>query len=90
MRTPREDVPEAHSRKPDPEQPWRYVCPDCGSHLVLLVRTHKRPPGKEYSPVNNPRANARRDRAKGFKCRACGERKMTLLDKQNNGEVREV
>jgi hypothetical protein len=20
---------EAHSRKPDPDEPWRYVCPDC-------------------------------------------------------------
>lgn len=20
-----------HSRKPDPEEPWRYACPECGS-----------------------------------------------------------
>lgn len=22
-------VKEAHSRKPDPDEPWRYVCPNC-------------------------------------------------------------
>jgi hypothetical protein len=23
------DIPECHSRKPDPDEPWRYVCPNC-------------------------------------------------------------
>lgn len=27
------DVPEAYVRKPDPDEPWRYVCPDCGGQV---------------------------------------------------------
>jgi len=23
----------AHSRKPDPQEPYRYVCPDCGGQV---------------------------------------------------------
>lgn len=30
----RDEVSEAHSRKPDPNQPWRYVCPECGSQVT--------------------------------------------------------
>jgi len=22
-----------HERKPDPSEPWRYVCPDCGGQV---------------------------------------------------------
>ena len=28
----RQAVPEAGTRKPDPSEPWRYVCPDCGGY----------------------------------------------------------
>lgn len=26
-------VPEAGCRKPDPSEPWRYVCPSCGGQV---------------------------------------------------------
>lgn len=26
-------IPESDSRKPDPVEPWRYVCPDCGGQV---------------------------------------------------------
>jgi hypothetical protein len=26
-------VQPSHSRKPDPDQPWRYVCPECGRQV---------------------------------------------------------
>lgn len=26
-------VPAAFSHKPDPDEPWRYVCPDCGGQI---------------------------------------------------------
>lgn len=29
----RRTVPETHQRKPDPSEPWRYVCPDCGGQV---------------------------------------------------------
>lgn len=28
----RDTVPAAGSRKPDPSEPWRYVCPECGGY----------------------------------------------------------
>jgi DNA-directed RNA polymerase subunit RPC12/RpoP len=27
-------LPEAYGSKPDPDEPWRYVCPDCGRQIV--------------------------------------------------------
>lgn len=27
------EVPEAGTAKPDPSEPWRYVCPDCGGQV---------------------------------------------------------
>lgn len=27
------EVPKAYRRKPDPDEPWRYVCPDCGGQV---------------------------------------------------------
>jgi len=26
-------VVEANSRNPDPDEPWRYVCPECGRQV---------------------------------------------------------
>lgn len=26
-------VPPCHQRKPDPDEPWRYVCPNCGGQV---------------------------------------------------------
>lgn len=34
-------LPPAHSRKPDPAEPWRYVCPDCGRHVQGAENTRK-------------------------------------------------
>jgi ribosomal protein L37AE/L43A len=25
---------EAHQRRPDPDEPWRYLCPDCEMHRL--------------------------------------------------------
>jgi ribosomal protein L37AE/L43A len=25
---------EAHSARPDPEEPWRYLCPECMKHSL--------------------------------------------------------
>lgn len=30
MKTPIDAPVTTHARKPDPDEPWRYVCPDCG------------------------------------------------------------
>lgn len=34
------DLPEAYRRKPDPSEPWRYVCPDCGGQILSKRRGH--------------------------------------------------
>ena len=33
MNAVRAELPPAHSSKPDRDEPWRYVCPDCGSQV---------------------------------------------------------
>jgi len=30
---------EPHAHKPDPDEPWRYACPDCGSVNVQHQHT---------------------------------------------------
>lgn len=30
---PRQQVAPANVTKPDPSEPWRYVCPDCGGQV---------------------------------------------------------
>lgn len=27
-------IPPIDSRKPDPDEPWRYVCPECGCQVT--------------------------------------------------------
>lgn len=27
------EIPKRDSRKPDPSEPWRYVCPECGCQV---------------------------------------------------------
>jgi hypothetical protein len=34
----RPNIPERDSRKPDPDEPWRYVCPDCGCQVSGQAR----------------------------------------------------
>ena len=31
------EVRESHTKSPDPDEPWRYVCPECGG----TVRKHR-------------------------------------------------
>lgn len=37
----RQEVPEAGTRKPDPSEPWRYVCPDCGGQVQGSGRVYE-------------------------------------------------
>lgn len=36
----RRTVPETHQRKPDPSEPWRYVCPGCGGQVNGQGKRH--------------------------------------------------
>lgn len=31
---------EAHSARPDPNEPWRYLCPDCMTHSLRVREKH--------------------------------------------------
>lgn len=62
--------------------PWRYTCPDCGSHMVRRLVGNERPKGKTYAFNGSGVAEAKDDRAKGYKCKECNERKPRLYDKK--------
>jgi tRNA(Ile2) C34 agmatinyltransferase TiaS len=34
----RREVPEAYESKPDSDEPWRYVCPDCEGQIKSASR----------------------------------------------------
>lgn len=36
----RRTVPETHQRKPDPSEPWRYVCPACNGQVQQSDTTY--------------------------------------------------
>jgi len=48
---------EQYARKPDPSEPWRYVCPRCG--------------GQVHGTATGP--NQRGSREYSFRCVPCGE-----------------
>lgn len=78
------DIAEAYRERPDPSEPWRYACPDCGSvHLRRVISTD-RPEGKRYTIIDGGR-EAARDERKRVHCRSCG-RKEYVMDKKH-GEL---
>lgn len=83
------EVPPAHRKRPDPDEPWRYVCGDCGSPCVRTLKSpERRPPGKKY-PANamGPILAARQAMYK-YRCRQCAERKTHLVDQTTGEEAR--
>jgi len=40
-------LPPAYSRKPDPDEPWRYACPECGRQAQGTAKRY-------YTPYHCP------------------------------------
>jgi hypothetical protein len=74
-------------RRPDPDEPWRYVCPDCGSVAVGLLKGGSRPQAKSYPSGGRGQQQARSDRQKRVFCRRCGERKRELIDQKRDTRI---
>lgn len=79
-----ESVRPAHSSKPDPSEPWRYVCPDCGAHTVRLLSQEgraRREPGRKFQ-ANGMGSWASRESSPPFYCKGCNTRQDRLEDKK--------
>lgn len=37
------EVQEAYRTKPDPDEPWRYVCPNCGGQVHANAQARRKP-----------------------------------------------
>lgn len=62
--------------------PWRYVCPDCGSHTVRELRSDDRPKNKTYPANGHGQRAARADWQLRYRCQNCRERKTHVIDKK--------
>jgi hypothetical protein len=75
-----------HAERPDPDEPWRYACPDCGDYKIVKIRGGTKPPGKKYAWYEQD--ERRRDELKRYTCTECSERKMHLIDRKSGDEAR--
>lgn len=67
-------VKPAHTSKPDPGEPWRYVCPACELQQI------------EYrGPTGGMGNSGSTDRY--VYCRSCRRRQRAVLDKRTGQEV---
>jgi transposase len=67
LRTP--DAPsEAYQLRPDPDEPWRYACPHCGS---VNIETNN---GNGHQPsIRSPVGTQLSTRAERYYCKTCNE-----------------
>lgn len=63
--------------KPDPTEPWRYVCVDCGS--VNLSASLGKNARHDTDPSRGRRSHERRARVR---CRACGMVSYAVRDRR--------
>lgn len=74
-----------YQARPDPDQPWRYVCPDCDSHAIEIRRGKQRSDGfvGNYKLAGRDvQANSR----KQYYCNLCTTRHAKVVDKKT-GEL---
>lgn len=83
--TEKKRVSEAYSQRPAPTEPWRFACPDCGSHQVSITnKSGRKKPGRQYSCRDHEQI--KRDRKCRYRCEECQKRLLKVLDKAN-GEL---
>lgn len=66
------DVDRAYAERPDPDEPWRYACPECGSVLIRRnSQTHisnvQRGPPREGGLAGHKYVQP-----PAYRCRDCG------------------
>lgn len=67
-------------------EPWRFICPKCGSHAVVKAYGSSRPLGKRYPMNGNGKQLAEADRRAKWRCDACSARLDTVYDKKAGSE----
>jgi len=73
---------EADETRPDPNEPYRYTCTECGNHRVV-----KRHPEVQLRELDNTRK--RKGVAGGYYyCRNCGARLYDVYDEKNDERTR--
>lgn len=70
--------------------PWRYQCPDCGSHAVSERVGDGRSHSYTYGSGGKEAEKAASDRRKQFYCLVCDDRYHHVYDKKTDTEVSSV
>lgn len=73
-----------HEDRPDPSEPWRYTCPNCGTDQIYRLETNARPKGKKYPFTPEGAHQARRDKMAPYTCLGCNERLTELYDRRRD------
>jgi predicted RNA-binding Zn-ribbon protein involved in translation (DUF1610 family) len=70
-----------HSLRPDPDEPYRYRCPDCDDHKIRRLRNGSdRPYGKTYPFSGRGEMLMREDQKKKYYCPTCGKQIAAVRD----------
>mgnify|MGYP000061172375 CR=1 FL=1 len=64
---------------------WRYVCPSCGSHTIVIRQRRGWP--QEHSDVSGEFLDGVVGHVHDFKCQSCGSENDVLYDKKERETV---
>lgn len=69
----------------DPDEPWRYRCPECESTQVTRHRGASRPHNHVYACSTKGLEQVRRDQMNNYRCLHCRERFIRVSDVKTGG-----
>jgi DNA-directed RNA polymerase subunit RPC12/RpoP len=82
---PAPTVDESYNTRPDPDEPWRYACPECHSHRI---RTNQNPHhhGALSRQPRSPGKGTETVPAPAYRCRQCSTAlaEHDLIDKKED------
>jgi len=69
-------------KRPDPEEPYRYLCPECDNHRVVKRHT-------EHQIKDLDNTHRRKGTVQGwYYCNACKTRLYQVYDRKNDERTR--
>lgn len=74
----------------DRVDPWRYVCPECGSYELHTLHRRSRVANKNYAFNGEGQKEVKADLNATFRCKECSARLNRVYDKKKGREVRSV
>jgi DNA-directed RNA polymerase subunit RPC12/RpoP len=84
----RGERPAGTDKRPRGYDPWRYVCPDCGSVQVFPLVSDGRKPNADYAADGSGTREAERHRRCNYRCSQCGAWHVSLRDKKAGGKAK--